>query len=555
MHESQNEELAERLYEEDQNGINNISSINNIYSTETITIDALNINSHYLCPNCHHFPLITFKENKSLILKCEDCNGIEITLDEYKKSKITKDNIQNFDKCDLDSKYIGYCFECKKFFSEKNSNVHIEHNFKNFKDIIKFIRNKLKIPEIEKVEPKSEFSQFTEKTDELGDSFEFKGNKFQKKEDNIENQFSDDPFEELIKMIINDESLYPNNTHYKNIKNIFYYLSDKFEIEYVCDENKSLKVNIFGHNFVENNINKFIILREGKVEKLKEVIKVKDLNEPLKIKLIRINEVADLSEMFYECDCLSKINMSNEWNTSDLEAINGMFCGCKLLENVPDISKWVTNKITDLNRMFERCESLVKLPDISKWKVENVKSMKDMFNGCESLESLPDLSKWKTNKLETISSMFENCRNLKDLIGIEKWNTSQIINMSYAFKNCSSLIKLEDISGWDTSKVTSFSNMFDNCVNLESLPDLSKWNTKNSKEMNFMFSNCQSLKYIPDISKWDVQNVLSMNSMFENCSSLESFPDISKWKINKKLDTNLMFGGCDSLKEKPKLNN
>ena len=108
MNESQNEGLAERLYEEDQNGINNISSnissINKLYSTETITFDALNINSHYLCPNCHHFPLITFKENKNLVLKCEDCNEIEITLDDYKKSKITKGNIQNFDKCDLDSK-------------------------------------------------------------------------------------------------------------------------------------------------------------------------------------------------------------------------------------------------------------------------------------------------------------------------------------------------------------------------------------------------------------------------------------------------------------------
>ena len=58
-----------------------------------------------------------------------------------------------------------------------------------------------------------------------------KEGKFQKKENNIEDQFSNDPFEELIKMILIDESQFPNNTHYKNIKNIFYYLSDKFEID------------------------------------------------------------------------------------------------------------------------------------------------------------------------------------------------------------------------------------------------------------------------------------------------------------------------------------
>ena len=38
-------------------------------------------------------------------------------------------------------------------------------------------------------------------------------------------------------MILIDENLYPSKTHYKNIKNIFYYLSDKFEIDYYCDEN------------------------------------------------------------------------------------------------------------------------------------------------------------------------------------------------------------------------------------------------------------------------------------------------------------------------------
>ena len=103
MYESQNEGLAERLNEESQNNIGNISSINNISSTENI------------------------------ILKCEDCNGIEITLEEYKKSKITKGKIQNFDECDLDSKYSGYCFDCKKYFNENKFNEHEKHNFKNSK--------------------------------------------------------------------------------------------------------------------------------------------------------------------------------------------------------------------------------------------------------------------------------------------------------------------------------------------------------------------------------------------------------------------------------------
>ena len=48
-----------------------------------------------------------------------------------------------------------------------------------------------------------------------------KEGKFQKKENNIEDQFSNDPFEELIKMILIEESQFPNNTHYKTLKIFF----------------------------------------------------------------------------------------------------------------------------------------------------------------------------------------------------------------------------------------------------------------------------------------------------------------------------------------------
>jgi len=535
-----------------------ITSIKN--SSTSNKISDVIINVHYLCPNCHSFPLIIFKKNKKLIIKCEDCEeGTEFTIDNYMKYKITKDELQDFKKCKQNEKYIGYCFGCLLFFCENNSKGHEGHNIKNFNDIINFIKKRLKIPDIVQVKGGTnlEVHNVTSEKNEMGGTIKFEeknGELFQKKNnDNIDSQYSNDPFEDLIKMIINDEKNYDNNTHYKNIKNYFYYLCDQMEIEYHNFENKKLEFRIFGKNFVENNKNNFILFIDGKEEKLKETYKVKEENTKLNIKLIKINEPTDLSEMFYECDCLSKIKKINKWETSNVESITGMFKGCKALVELPDISEFVTDKITDLSSIFEGCEILENIPGISNWDVNNVNHLENLFNGCHLLEKL-DLSEWKPSKLVSMESMFQYCYNLNNLEGLENFDTSQVTNMSKVFYKCEDLNEIKGISDWNTQKVESFSDMFYFCNSLKKLPDLSKWKTQNAKFINYMFSNCHELEEIPDISNWNVEKVTEMNSMFEKCSSLKSFPDISKWKINPKADTSYMFKGCRKLKGEPLLN-
>ena len=176
-------------------------------------------------------------------------------------------------------------------------------------------------------------------------------------------------------MIIQDIKLYPSYSHYENIENIFYYLSDQMEIEYHSYGNQSSEIKIFGKTFVKNNAKNFILFIDEKEEELKEKIKVKGYNETFKIKLIKINEVNDLSCMFYNCDCLYKIYIINKWDTSNMTTMKGMFYGCTALESLLDLSEWVTNKVTDLGSMFEGCEILESLPDISNLNVENVINM------------------------------------------------------------------------------------------------------------------------------------------------------------------------------------
>ena len=354
------EDLEDRIY--NQNALSTISSKT---ISDKLSSTALNDLKHYLCPLCHTFPKLILKENRKVRVFCEEIKGLEFYLNDYMEYYLSKGDIKKYTLSDSINKYIGYCLDCKINFSNNNSNKHKLHNIKYFKDIseekLNFIKKKLNLPEIYKESPKSGTSISTNQNNNTGTSYILESVNDEemrkvKRKNEIDNLYANNPFSELIQIIINDLKFYPNYTHYENIKNIFYYLSDQMEIEYHNFENGNLDIRIFGENFVKNNINNFILFIDGKEEKLKEIIKVKGPNETLKIKLIKINEITDLSDMFCKCDGLSNINIINEWNTSNVTTMSGMFYGCRALEKIPDISKWVTNKTTDLSSMFEGCE-------------------------------------------------------------------------------------------------------------------------------------------------------------------------------------------------------
>ena len=53
--------------------------------------------------------------------------------------------------------------------------------------------------------------------------------------------------------------------------------------------------------------------------------------------------------------------------------------------------------VTNMSYMFSDCSSLLSLPDISYLNTNNVTNMCGMFYGCSSLSSLPDILNWNTN--------------------------------------------------------------------------------------------------------------------------------------------------------------
>ena len=274
-----------------------------------------------------------------------------------------------------------------------------------------------------------------------------------------EDKIIDDKFADKCKIYTNDilliESIigknYNNYYHYKNIKNCYRYMQKKYDInncitvEYLV-KNEDRRIKIFDYKFVENNKVKCLIICEEDEFELTEYFEVKNYinNNILKIKLIGINNIINMEDMFYKCYSLKSLSDISKWKTNNVNNMSGMFYGCRSLESLSDISKWNTSNVTNMESMFRLCSSLKSLPDISNWNTTNVTNMEYMFYDCCSLESLPDISNWITSKVTNMEFMFYNCHSLKSLPDLSKWNIGNAANMENMFRLCFSLSSLPD---------------------------------------------------------------------------------------------------------------
>ena len=207
-----------------------------------------------------------------------------------------------------------------------------------------------------------------------------------------------------IKQINNENNINDKKNKIFNIYNKMKFVND-INIIYKID-NKDEKLRLFGKKFVENNKEKCKLLIDNKEYELMEEYNAKNYNEKiLKIKLIGINSITNMSYMLECCKSLSSLPDISKWNTNNVTNMSFEFYCCESLLSFPDISKWNTNNVTDMVYMFNCCKSLKSLPDISKQNTNNVTNMNDMFRLCESLISLPDISKWKINN----ATIYQKC--------------------------------------------------------------------------------------------------------------------------------------------------
>ena len=182
------------------------------------------------------------------------------------------------------------------------------------------------------------------------------------------------------------------------------------KITIIYDIKNNNRINIFGYEFVKNNLNNCYLIINGKKQDLCQFldlnnIKIKD--NKLEIKLIEISTITNMFAMFSWCKQLKSLPDFSEWDTRNVTDMGNLFRDCYSLNSLPDISKWNTKNVTNMSFMFYNCTSLKSLPDISKWDIHSVTDMRCIFSNCKSLNSFPDISNWEMRKIQFKEAMFD----------------------------------------------------------------------------------------------------------------------------------------------------
>ena len=295
------------------------------------------------------------------------------------------------------------------------------------------------------------------------------------------------------------------------------------------DNNKITEVKIFNEKFVEMNESNFKIIYNESEMGLKSSLEISNdiTSNIVEIELKQINQITNLSNMFYECKSLYSFPGLSKLNIDNVTNLSSLFRNCINIRKLPDISKWNTSNVNNMSYLFSGCNCLFSIPDISKWETSKVTNFSFMFMGCKNIFELPDISKWKTSQCTKMTNMFQGCTLLKQLPDISRWDVGAVTNMSYMFYDCKSLSCLPDISIWDIKKVEDMSSMFYQCEGLNSLPNLNKWKISSLKKYTFMFVNCKPTLNYPSFSKYSSHalNFINNNSIpsakTQNNKSLE----------------------------------
>ena len=246
------------------------------------------------------------------------------------------------------------------------------------------------------------------------------------------------------------------------------------------------------------------------------------------------------SYWFSSCKNLVTIENISYLNTSEMTDMSYMFYGCENLQSL-DVSNFNTENVTDMSVMFRKCENLQSL-DVSNFNTAKVKNMDNMFADCWILHSL-DLSNFNTENVTNMQFMFYWCNNLQSL-NVSNFNTANVENMKGMFYSCSKLQSL-DVSSFNTENVTDMYKMFYYCRNMQSL-DLSNFNTENVTNMEDMFGQCRELQSL-DLSSFNTANVENMSYMFEYCNKLNAIYASDKFTTSNVTSSNQMFYNCFSL--------
>ena len=323
------------------------------------------------------------------------------------------------------------------------------------------------------------------------------------------------------------------STKSTNTINLIYYLE------------KEKQENIFGEEFVKNNIDKIELVINGIKSKLIQKYKLKKGEN--NIQIIIKNKINNVKNMFESCRTLKNIDGLKYLDTKEITDFSYMFDECSSLSDIKSLANWNVSKGTNFSFMFRGCSSLPDVKSLEYWDVSKGTNFSFMFRGCSSLTDIKSLEYWNVLNGTNFSYMFRGCSSLSDIGSLENWDTSLGSNFSYMFMECSSLSDISPLEKWNVSNSTNFASMFYHCNLLKDIKSLEHWNVSHATNFSYMFYDCSSLSDIKSLENWDVSKGKDFSSMFSNCLLLSDIKPIENWNVSNANNFHFIFSGCSSL--------
>jgi surface protein len=245
------------------------------------------------------------------------------------------------------------------------------------------------------------------------------------------------------------------------------------------------------------------------------------------------------------------------WNTSNLENVNGMFAFLENVNNI-DLENWDTSKIKSAEGMFQGSN----INNITLKGFNKLKNAHSMFKDSK-ISAITGLENLKLDNLEEVTSMFEGFVGQK-ILNLSSLNTVNISNTESMFENTileklvlrrfnnventTAMFKNANISDFDFEnvmlsnlKIADF--MFEGFVGFHYI-DLSTLNTPKLISTIGMFRDSAIKNY--KLSGLASQNLVNMSEMFNN--SLAESIDLTRWETNSSLDVEDAFKDCNNLR-------
>lgn len=262
-------------------------------------------------------------------------------------------------------------------------------------------------------------------------------------------------------------------------------------------------------------------------------------------RLLNTSNVTGFSSTFYSCRKLKKLKQDT-LDTSKATTVDNMFSGCTLLEEAPTMD---FNSVTiDSRNIFYNCESLYVTQNTFNFNsligtnasitnTSSVSGIDGMFTGCISLTAAPTIN---APYVKSVRNLFSGCINL---VSVPKtMSYPEAISACSMFSACTSLAIAPAVL--ELPKCENVANLFSNCTNLQTTPyPNGKWDLSGvTYTAQSLLDGCSSLVNVSN--EIDLRNCQNVSAMYRNCSALKTLPTLN---LDKATNTSYIFQNCTGI--------